>query len=74
MLKNTVLKIVGSLMIAAAFMACGIVDSEAAQDVVDIRSQILDIQTNEVDPLMAQLEELQTQIDPIESEIEELEN
>ena len=74
MLKNAILKIVGSLMISGAFMACGIVDSEAAQSVVDTRAQILEIQTTEVDPLMEQMKALQDQIDPIEAEIEALED
>ena len=67
-MKISVIGIVG-----AAFAACGIVDVEQAQGVVDLRARILEIQTTEVNPLIDQIDEIERQIAPIEAEIKALE-
>ena len=42
-------------------IACGVVDAEAAQSVLDLRSQILEIQTNEVDPMVQKISDLDSE-------------
>ena len=39
-----------------ALSACGLINPEEARSVVELRTQILEIQTNEVDPLVDQIE------------------
>ena len=73
MLNKIGLRIIGILSISFSMIACGVVDAEAAQSVLDLRSQILEIQTNEVDPLVQQISDLDSRIQPIEQEIESLE-
>jgi chromosome segregation ATPase len=73
MIKKIFLKSSIFVSLTALFFACGIVDSEAAQGVVDIRSEILKIQNEELDPLVSQIADLDVQINPIEQEIEALE-
>ena len=73
MLNKIGLRIIGILSICFSMIACGVVDAEAAQSVLDLRSQILEIQTNEVDPLVQQISDLDSRIQPIEQEIESLE-
>ena len=73
MLNKIGLRIIGILSISFSMVACGIVDAEAAQSVLDMRAQILEIQTNEVDPLVQQIAEVDSRIKPIEQEIESLE-
>ena len=62
------IKIVVSLvsLIAIALIGCGIVDEEEAQAALDIKKQILEIQTTELDPLMDQIALLQESIEPLE--------
>ena len=69
MLNKIGLRIIGILSISFSMVACGIVDAEAAQSVLDMRAQILEIQTNEVDPLVQQIAEVDSRIKPIEQEI-----
>ncbi len=73
MLNKIGLRIIGILSISFSMVACGIVDAEAAQSVLDMRAQILEIQTNEVDPLVQQMSDIDSKIQPIEQEIETLE-
>ena len=53
--------------------ACGLVDREQAQEVLDIKSQVLEMQITQVDPLIDLVDELAVQIEPLEREIQELE-
>ena len=73
MFKKALMKMSVIGIIGAAFAACGVVDVEQAQGVVDLRARILDIQTNEVDPLVDQINAIEDQVAPIEAEIEALE-
>ena len=52
MFKKALMKMSVIGIIGATFAACGVVDVEQAQGVVDLRARILEIQTNEVDPLV----------------------
>lgn len=61
------------LAVAVVVSACGLVDTERAQEVVDLRTQILEIQINEVDPLVNEIEEMSKLIAPLEREVEDLE-
>ena len=63
------MKIILLGLVTVALSACGLIDEEEAQSVVKLRSQILEIQTNEVDPLVDQIEALNKLIDPLEEEI-----
>ena len=56
MFKKALMKISVIGIVGAAFAACGIVDVEQAQGVVDLRARILEIQTTEVDPLVDQID------------------
>ena len=73
MFKKALMKISVIGIVGAAFAACGVVDVEQAQGVVDLRARILEIQTNEVDPLVEQINAIEEQVAPIEAEIEALE-
>ncbi len=73
MFKKALMKISVIGIVGAAFVACGIVDVEQAQGVVDLRARILEIQTKQVDPLVDQIEAIEEQVAPIEAEIEALE-
>ena len=73
MFKKALMKISVIGIAGAAFAACGVVDVEQAQGVVDLRARILEIQTNEVDPLVEQIDAIEEQVAPIEAEIEALE-
>ena len=73
MFKKALMKISVIGIIGAAFVACGIVDVEQAQGVVDLRARILEIQTSQVDPLVDQINAIEKQVAPIEAEIEALE-
>ena len=73
MFKKALMKMSVIGIIGAAFAACGVVDVEQAQGVVDLRARILEIQTNEVDPLVDQINAIEEQVAPIEAEIEALE-
>ena len=73
MFKKALMKMSVIGIIGAAFAACGVVDVEQAQGVVDLRARILEIQTNEVDPLVEQINAIEEQVAPIEAEIEALE-
>ena len=73
MFKKALMKISVIGIVGAAFVACGIVDVEQAQGVVDLRARILEIQTNQVDPLVDQINAIEEQVSPIEAEIEALE-
>ncbi|SVA24538.1 uncharacterized protein METZ01_LOCUS77392, partial [marine metagenome] len=73
MFKKALMKISVIGIVGAAFVACGIVDVEQAQGVVDLRARILEIQTNQVDPLVDQINAIEEQVAPIEAEIEALE-
>ena len=53
--------------------ACGIVDTEQAQEALDLKAQVLEIKANEIDPLIDQISELDKEIEPLEREIEDLE-
>ncbi len=61
------------LAVAVVVSACGLVDTEKAQEVLDLKAQILDIQINEVDPLVDEIEEMSKLIAPLEREVEDLE-
>ena len=61
------------LAVAVLVSACGLVDTERAQDVVDLKTRILEIQINEVDPLVNEIEERSKLIAPLEREVEDLE-
>ena len=61
-------------LVAIALLGCGIVDEEEAQAALDIKKQILEIQTTELDPLIDQIALLQESIEPLEKEIEALES
>ena len=54
-------------------MACGVVDTEQAQEAFDRKEQVLTIQVEEIDPLIDQIFDLDRQIEPIEREIEDFE-
>ena len=43
---------------AVILAGCGIIDTEQAEGVVELRTQILEIQTNEVEPLTQQISDL----------------
>ena len=73
MFKKALMEISVIGIVGAAFVACGIVDVEQAQGVVDLRARILEIQTTQVDPLVEQIEAIEEQVSPIEAEIEALE-
>ena len=73
MFKKALMKISVIGIVGAAFAACGIVDVEQAQGVVDLRARILEIQTSEVNPLIDQIDAIEKQIAPIEAEIKALE-
>jgi len=73
MFKKALMKMSVIGIIGAAFMACGVVDVEQAQGVVDLRARILEIQTKQVDPLVEQINAIEEQVAPIEAEIEALE-
>ena len=73
MFKKALMKISVIGIVGAAFVACGIVDVEQAQGVVDLRARILEIQTSQVDPLVDQINAIEEQVAPIEAEIEALE-
>tara|TARA_B100000959_G_scaffold35074_1_gene33485 strand:+ start:451 stop:3306 length:2856 start_codon:yes stop_codon:yes gene_type:complete len=73
MLKKALMKMSVIGIVGAAFVACGIVDVEQAQGVVDLRARILEIQTSQVDPLIDQINAIEEQVAPIEAEIEALE-
>jgi len=73
MFKKALMKMSVIGIIGATFAACGVVDVEQAQGVVDLRARILEIQTNEVDPLVDQINAIEEQVAPIEAEIEALE-
>ena len=51
-------------------MACGVVDTEQAQEAFDLKEQVLTIQVEEIDPLIDQIFDLDRQIESIEREIE----
>ena len=67
------LKTIIALSFPLALLACGIVDTEQAQSVVDLRAKILEIQTTQVDPLISEIDDLESKIEPIEEEIKDLE-
>ena len=73
MFKKALMKMSVIGIIGAAFVACGVVDVEQAQGVVDLRARILEIQTKQVDPLVEQINAIEEQVAPIEAEIEALE-
>ena len=62
------------ILSASILAACGIIDTEQAEGVVELRTQILEIQTNEVEPLTQQISDLAKEIEPLEKEIEDLED
>jgi len=53
--------------------ACGLINTEQAQEVLDIKKQVLEMQMTQVEPLIDRIDELGLLIDPLEREIEELE-
>ena len=61
-------------IISIALTACGIVDTEAANEALDLKAQVLDIQANQIEPILEQLSVLKDEIDPKEQEIEELQD
>ena len=61
------------LAVAVVVSACGLVDTDLAQEVIDLKAQILEIQINEVDPLVNEIEEMSKIIAPLEREVEDLE-
>jgi hypothetical protein len=73
MLKNSIVRFAVLAIFSSSFLACGLVDAEAAQGVLDIRTEILAIHTNEVDPLVSQIDTVESKIEPLEQEIEMLE-
>ena len=73
MFKKALMKISIIGIVGAAFTACGIVDVEQAQGVVDLRARILEIQTTEVNPLIDQIDAIEEQVAPIDAENEALE-
>ena len=68
------LKVIIIALTTMALSACGLIDTEQAKEVVELRKQILEIQINEVDPLVDQIKDLSILIDPLEEEIEDLED
>ena len=65
---------VASVGLLSIFLAaCGIVDTEQAQEAIDLKTQVLEIKTTQIDPLMEEIDTLSLQIDPLEREIEQLE-
>ena len=65
---------VASVGLLSIFLAaCGIVDTELAQEAIDLKTQVLEIKTTQIDPLMEEIDTLSLQIDPLEREIEQLE-
>jgi DNA repair exonuclease SbcCD ATPase subunit len=65
---------VASIGLLSIFLAaCGIVDTEQAQEAIDLKTQVLEIKTTQIDPLMDEIDILSQQINPLEREIEELE-
>ena len=43
---------IASIGLLSVFIAaCGIVDTEQAQEALDLKAQVLEIQANEIDPL-----------------------
>ena len=49
------LKVIIIALTTMVLSACGLIDTEQAQEVVELRQQILEIQINEVDPLVDQI-------------------
>ena len=65
---------IASIGLLSVFIAaCGIVDTEQAQEALDLKAQVLEIKASEIDPLMDQIDDLDKEIGPLEREIEELE-
>ena len=60
-------------LLSVFLAACGIVDTEQAQEAIDLKTQVLEIKTTQIDPLMDEIDLLGQEIDPLEQEIEELE-
>ena len=68
-----VVKVASVALLSIFLAACGIVDTEQAQEAIDLKTQVLEIKTSQIDPLMEEIDTLSQQIDPLEREIEELE-
>ena len=60
-------------LLSVFLAACGIVDTEQAQEAIDLKTQVLEIKTTQIDPLMDEIDLLGQEIDPQEQEIEDLE-
>ena len=58
---------------SAFIAACGIVDTEQAQEALDLKAQVLTIQDVEIDPLIDQISDVDKEIELLEREIEDLE-
>ena len=67
------LKVASIGLLSTFLAACGIVDTEQAQEAIDLKTQVLEIKATQIDPLMDEIDILSKQIDPVEREIEELE-
>ena len=50
---------VASVGLLSIFLAaCGIVDTEQAQEAIDLKTQVLEIKTTQIDPLMEEIDTL----------------
>ena len=66
-------KVISIGLLSIFLAACGLVDTEQAQEAIDLKTQVLEIKSTQIDPLMDEIDILSQEIDPLEQEIEDLE-